>query len=267
MIWYTESMERWLALLAGIVAVLLGALWFWLRGSPPSSTTDATSQPKLFVVEIRDFYFDPPGLTIRPGDRVVWILKENAHGDGHTVTAYHPSQDRPLRIPSGATPWNSQLMTTIGQTFTQSFSVPGVYDYFCAPHEQQGMVGRIIVVGEGTTLAPDERGLPAAALSAIPTTAELQSSVGEAFNAIGLLQGVLYLAQQGQTAAAWAQLKSLQQLVKEGQLAVAIQQRGIQAQLESRLAALATLLARNAPLTALEPTVAQIRTLLGRLTE
>ncbi|MDW8141618.1 MAG: plastocyanin/azurin family copper-binding protein, partial [Candidatus Bipolaricaulota bacterium] len=191
-------MERWLALLAGIVAVLLGALWFWLRGSPPS-TADVTSQPRVFVVEIRDFYFDPPGLTLRPGDRIIWILKENANGDGHTVTAYHPSQDRPLRIPSEAAPWNSQLMTTLGQTFTQSFSVPGIYDYFCVPHEQQGMVGRIIV-GEGIALTPDERGLPAAALSAIPTTAELQSAVGEAFNAIGLLQGVLYLAQQGQSA-------------------------------------------------------------------
>ncbi|MCI2429817.1 hypothetical protein LM602_05295 [Candidatus Acetothermia bacterium] len=259
-------MERWLALLAGIVALLLGALWFWLRGSPPPSTTDAMAQPKVFVIEIRDLYFDPPGLTLRPGDRVVWVLKENAHGDGHTVTAYHPSQDRPLRIPSGAAPWNSHLMTTIGQTFSQGFSVPGIYDYFCAPHEQQGMVGRIIV-GEGTALAPDERGLPAAALSAIPTMDELKGSVGEAFNAIALLQGVLYLAQQGQTAAAWTQLQVLQKLVREGPLAIAIQQRGIQVPLESRLAALGTLLLRGAPLTALEPTAAQIRTLLGRFTQ
>lgn len=253
-------MERWIALLIGVVAVVLGALW--LRGAPPPAIS-----PGVLVVEIRDFYFDPPGLALRPGDRVIWILKENAHGDGHTVTAYHPSQDRPLRIPSGAAPWNSKLLTEIGSSFAQTFSVPGIYDYLCAPHEQQGMVGRI-VVGEEVVSIIEERGLPAAALSALPTMAELRGAVGEAFNAMGLLQGILYLAQQGQTAAARSQLQSLQRLAQAGRgLATALRQRGIQAQLESRLAALEILLSRGAPLTALEPTAAQIKTLLGTLTQ
>ncbi len=257
-------MERWIALLIGAVAVVLGALWLWLRGAPH---TDLSGQPRVWVVEIRDSYFDPPGLVLRPGDRVIWILKESAHGDGHTVTAYHPSQDRPLRIPSEAAPWNSKLMTEIGSSFSHIFSVPGIYDYLCTLHEQQGMVGRVFVVGEGV-VSIEERGLPAAALSAMPTMAELRGAVGEAFNAIGLLQGILYLAQQGQTAAAASQLQSLQKLVKAGSLlATALQQRGIGAQLESRLAALEIMLLRGAPLTALEPTAAQIKTLLGTVTQ
>jgi hypothetical protein len=32
-----------------------------------------------------------------------------------------------------------------GEHFDLTLSVPGVYDYFCAPHEQAGMVGRLVV--------------------------------------------------------------------------------------------------------------------------
>jgi hypothetical protein len=32
-----------------------------------------------------------------------------------------------------------------GQHFEVTLTVPGVYDYFCAPHEEAGMVGRLIV--------------------------------------------------------------------------------------------------------------------------
>lgn len=30
-------------------------------------------------------------------------------------------------------------------TFERVFAVPGVYDYFCKPHELAGMAGRIVV--------------------------------------------------------------------------------------------------------------------------
>ena len=32
-----------------------------------------------------------------------------------------------------------------GRHFEVTLTVPGVYDYFCAPHEVAGMVGRIVV--------------------------------------------------------------------------------------------------------------------------
>lgn len=256
-------MERWIAVIVGIIAVVAGALWFWLRGSPPQPPELAA---RLFVVEIRDSYFDPPGLTIKPGDRVVWVLKEHAHGDGHTATAYHPSQDRPLRIPLGAAPWNSKLMTQIGQTYPQIFSVPGVYDYFCTLHEQQGMVGRLIV-GDLFSAQPAAAGLPAAALSAMPTMDELQGAVGEAFNAIALINGLVYLARQGTMLAALAQVRALQELVQQGALAEALQQRKLKEPWKNRLAALETLLKRGAPLSALEPTAAQAKTLLDAIVQ
>ena len=50
-----------------------------------------------------------------------------------------------LRIPEGATPWDSGFLVNPGDHFDVTFSVDGVYDYYCLPHEEAGMVGRIVV--------------------------------------------------------------------------------------------------------------------------
>jgi plastocyanin len=93
--------------------------------------------------------FSPSGLLIKPGQTVRWECKANVH----TTTAYHPDNDKhSLRIPEGAKPWNSDYLMP-GETFEVTFTAEGVYDYFCAPHEMAGMVGRIIVgkpAGPGT---------------------------------------------------------------------------------------------------------------------
>jgi hypothetical protein len=66
--------------------------------------------------------------------------------DVHTTTAYHPANDsHPLRIPQDAEPWASDYLVNPGDSFEVTLTVEGVYDYFCAPHELAGMVGRIIV--------------------------------------------------------------------------------------------------------------------------
>lgn len=261
-------MERWIALLAGLLALIVGVLFFWLRGPAPPVTEAA---PLVFVVEVRDHYFDPPGLSVQPGDRVVWLLRENALDNGHTVTTYHPSQDRPLRIPPAATPWNSGVLTETSRTYSQVFSVAGVYDYFCILHEQQGMVGRIIV-GKASGAQPTEQGLPAAAQSSIPTLDELTSAVGDAFSAMALLNGVAYLTKQGQALLALRQLQELQRRFTAGvgqtdSLAAALQQQSVRDQFENRLASLEALLSRGAPLGAIEQSVAQAKAFLDAVAQ
>ena len=87
-------------------------------------------------------WFDPVGLYIQPGTTVRWIARENVH----TTTAYHPNNDRhSLRIPDGAAPWDSGFLVKPGATFDVTLTIPGVYDYYCMPHEGAGMVGRIVV--------------------------------------------------------------------------------------------------------------------------
>jgi plastocyanin len=89
-----------------------------------------------------EVWFDPIGVWIGPGRTVRWVL----HHDVHTTTAYHPQNDNhSLRIPQGVPPWNSGFLTTPGAHFDVTFTVEGVYDYYCLPHEQAGMVGRIVV--------------------------------------------------------------------------------------------------------------------------
>jgi plastocyanin len=89
-----------------------------------------------------EVWFDPIGLWIPSGQTVRWVL----HHDVHTTTAYHPANDQhSLRIPKGAEPWNSGFLLKPGAHFDVMFTVEGVYDYFCLPHEEAGMVGRIVV--------------------------------------------------------------------------------------------------------------------------
>jgi plastocyanin len=126
-----------------------------------------------------EVYFDPVGLRIQPGDSVRWI-QVNGY---HSVTAYHPANgDRELRIPERAEPWDSGMLLAEypaeGSTFEHTFTIPGVYDYLCVPHEAAGMVGRIVVgepgAGPGTRpfgYAPDRHweSVPMPAQQAFPS--------------------------------------------------------------------------------------------------
>ena len=88
-------------------------------------------------------WFRPRGLLIERGQTVRWINSDTANV--HTSTAYHPDNNgKPLRIPRAALPWHSDYLLP-GKSFSVTFDTPGVYDYFCVPHEHAGMVGRIIV--------------------------------------------------------------------------------------------------------------------------
>ena len=130
-----------------------------------------------------EVYFNPVGLRIEPGDTVRWI-QVNGY---HSVTAYHPANgDHELRIPERAKPWDSGMLLAEypakGSTFEHTFTVPGVYDYLCIPHEAAGMVGRIVVgkpaAGPGTRpfdYAPDRHWKP------VPTPAQ------QAFPSIALI--------------------------------------------------------------------------------
>jgi plastocyanin len=144
----------------------------------------------LEVIEMRSdalgsrVWFDPIGLLVKPGTTVRWVVRENVH----TTTAYHPRNERhPLRIPERATPWDSGFLVNPGDHFDVTLTEPGVYDYYCMPHEAAGMVGRIVV---GTSRGPGAerfdywrgqpgtehwRHVPDAARSALPSVARIMA--------------------------------------------------------------------------------------------
>ena len=119
-------------------------------------------------------WFDPIGIRVPAGQAVRWTNRDA--GNSHTSTAYHPgNDDRPRRIPHDAQPWDSGYLLP-DESFTVTLMAPGVYDYYCIPHEMAGMVGRI-VVGEApqdwAETATSDAVLPEAALQSFPSVEEI----------------------------------------------------------------------------------------------
>lgn len=88
-------------------------------------------------------WFSPQGLAVAPGTTIGFVNRDK--GNSHTATAYHPELfGRAQRIPEAAEPWHSDFLLP-GDSFEVTLQVPGVYDYYCVPHEMAAMVGRIVV--------------------------------------------------------------------------------------------------------------------------
>lgn len=88
-------------------------------------------------------WFAPVGLAVSPGTTLRFVNRDK--GNSHTATAYHPANfDRLRRIPANAAPWDTGFLLP-GESAEIVLKVPGVYDYYCVPHEMAVMVGRIVV--------------------------------------------------------------------------------------------------------------------------
>ena len=173
---------------------------FWQR----RQTGTAQLPPRVVALRTLggDFRFDPVGLLVEPGTSVIWLNM----GDFHTTTAFHPDNDEllaggvPLRIPEGAESWHSGLLgLTAGTQFEHRFQVEGVYDYFCQPHYNFGMVGRIIVgrAHGGPAISRPLAELPESAQRQMPPVESVTMQAGRAFEWTARLNGVLYLIANG----------------------------------------------------------------------
>jgi len=90
--------------------------------------------------------FDPDLAHVGVGGTVIWTLESGTHD----TVAYHPDTHPPLRIPESATPWESEKLRSVGDTFEHTFDREGVYDYVdteavCISHEVAGNVARVVV--------------------------------------------------------------------------------------------------------------------------
>jgi len=79
--------------------------------------------------------FKPRLLAIAPGESVRFLATAKGHN----------SQSIEGMIPEGAEPWRGGINEEIEVTFER----PGVYGYKCLPHYVMGMVGVIVVRGDG----------------------------------------------------------------------------------------------------------------------
>jgi plastocyanin len=122
-----------------IACAAAGALMAgWVAGcSEPQDATAAGAARPVAVptrgeserrVTIDNFAFDPQALTVAPGTKVTWLNRDDVP---HTAT----SSDSPPKF-------NSKAIDTDEQ-FSQVFTRPGTYPYFCSVHPK--MTATIIV--------------------------------------------------------------------------------------------------------------------------
>ena len=118
-------------------------------------------------------WLDPVGIRIHSGQTVRWTNHDV--GNAHTATAYHPANfSRTRRIPASATSWDTEYLLP-GEAFSVTLQAPGVYDYYCVPHEHAGMVGRIIV-GQPGSAGYGEGDLPEVALRGFPAVTDIMAN-------------------------------------------------------------------------------------------
>ncbi|QKY19434.1 copper-binding protein [Halolamina sp. CBA1230] len=99
-----------------------------------------------------DLTFAPKRIEVEAGTTVTW---ENVGTIGHSITAYEEN------IPDGAEYFASggfdsqqaaadgypdEGNVTEGGTYEHTFETTGEYEYYCIPHEMNGMVGYVRVV-------------------------------------------------------------------------------------------------------------------------
>lgn len=104
---------------------------------------DAPSPQAAAVVDMGFTSFEPEVVHIRAGQSVEW---RNTALITHTVSDNKAIAADPndASIPAGATAFDSGDIPA-GQVYTQTFTVPGVYKYFCMHHEDYAMLGTVIV--------------------------------------------------------------------------------------------------------------------------
>jgi plastocyanin len=87
--------------------------------------------------------FEPASIEIKAGQSVEF---RNTAVITHSVTDDPKLAEdaKDASEPAGAVPFNSGDIAP-GQVFTQTFTKPGTYVYFCTHHEDEGMVGKIVV--------------------------------------------------------------------------------------------------------------------------
>lgn len=79
--------------------------------------------------------FIPRIVKISPGDTVKFIATDRGHN----------SESTKGMLPEGTEGWKGKISKDVEVTFDK----PGIYGYHCTPHRTLGMVGAVIVEGDG----------------------------------------------------------------------------------------------------------------------
>jgi plastocyanin len=87
----------------------------------------ATTMAKENRIEIKDFAFNPQKITVKAGEKITWINRDE---EPHTVVSVEKQFKKSTALDTD-------------QEFTVTAGAPGTYTYFCSVHPK--MTGTIVV--------------------------------------------------------------------------------------------------------------------------
>ena len=109
-------------LLCGIAFLNLSL--FALAGEMKNDDSTSSKQNRI---EIKDFAFNPQTLTVKSGEKVTWINRDE---EPHTIVSVEKQFKKSTALDTE-------------QEFTITAGAPGTYTYFCSVHPK--MTGTIVV--------------------------------------------------------------------------------------------------------------------------
>jgi plastocyanin len=89
---------------------------------------DAAAAANPNKIEIKDFAFNPPTLTVKSGEKITWINRDD---EPHTVVSVEKQFKKSTALDTD-------------QEFTITAGTPGTYTYYCSVHPK--MTGTIVIV-------------------------------------------------------------------------------------------------------------------------
>jgi plastocyanin len=107
-----------------ITALLSGFSLFTLADEMKDANSSGAGENKI---EIKDFAFNPQSITVKSGEKITWINRDE---EPHTVVSVGKQFKK-----------SSALDTD--QAYTIVAGAPGTYSYFCSVHPK--MTGTIVV--------------------------------------------------------------------------------------------------------------------------
>ena len=110
-----------------IAALLCGISGFSVLAFAGEMKDTGTSGAGQNKIEIEDFAFNPQTITVKSGEKIIWINRDE---EPHTIVSVEKQFKKSPALDSD-------------QEFTVVAGSPGTYSYFCSVHPK--MTGTIIV--------------------------------------------------------------------------------------------------------------------------
>lgn len=111
-----------------IAALLCGITGFSVMAVAAEMKDTGSSGAGQNKIEIKDFAFNPQTITVKSGEKITWINRDE---EPHTVVSVEKQFKKSTALDTD-------------QQFTITAGAPGTYTYFCSVHPK--MTGTIVVV-------------------------------------------------------------------------------------------------------------------------